>query len=85
MQTDHKITIDIPDEIFAGIVDFKKKAHLTDNNSAIFELIKYALSFSPYFKNFNWEKAEKAAANEIKSSRVEHFFSVDDFLSDLKA
>ena len=49
MKTNHKITLEIPDDIFVGIVDFKKKAHISDNKSAIFELIKYALSFPSYF------------------------------------
>jgi hypothetical protein len=46
---------------------------------------KYALSFPPYFKNYDWDKAEKEADNDIKKGRVKSFSSVDEFLADLKA
>ncbi|MCX5813689.1 MAG: hypothetical protein NT178_14255 [Proteobacteria bacterium] len=85
MKTSHKITMDIPDEIFAGISDFKKKSKITDDAAAVFELIKYALSFPLYFKNYDWDKAEKEADNDIKKGRVKSFSSVDEFLADLKA
>lgn len=39
MKTSHKITMDIPDEIFAGISDFKKKSKITDDAAAVFEVI----------------------------------------------
>jgi hypothetical protein len=83
MKKGHKITLEIPDEIFSEIVNFKKKVNISDNKSAIFELIKYALSFPSYFKNFDWEKAEKEADDDIKSGNAKRFSSVDDFLINL--
>jgi len=85
MKTDHKITVEIPDDLYAGIVDFRKKSRIRDAKSAVVELIKYALTLPPYFKNFDWEKAEKEADAEIKSGRVKRFSTVDDFLAELKA
>jgi hypothetical protein len=85
MKTVHKITIEIPDEIFAGISDFKKKTKIADDAAAIFELVKYALTFPAYFRNFGWKKAEQEADDDIKQGRVKSFSSVDEFLADLKA
>ena len=85
MKTMHKITVEIPDEIFAGIADFKKKAKIADDADAIFELVKYALTLPAYFRKFDWKKAEQEAADDIKQGRVKSFSSVDEFLADLKA
>ena len=85
MKAVHKITMEIPDEIFAGISDFKKKAKIADDAAAIFELVKYALTLPTYFSNFDWKKAEKEADDDIKQGRVKRFSSVDEFLADLKA
>jgi len=85
MKTVHKITMEIPDEIFAGISDFKKKTKIADDAAAIFELVKYALTLPEYFRNFDWKKAEKEADDDIKQGRVKRFSSVDEFLADLKA
>jgi hypothetical protein len=85
MKTVHKITMEIPDEIFAGISDFKKKTKIADDAAAIFELVKYALTLPAYFRNFGWKKAEQEADDDIKQGRVKSFSSVDEFLADLKA
>lgn len=85
MKTGHKITLDIPDDIFREIADFKKRSNIKDNQSAAFRLITYALSLPPYFAAFDWQKAEKEADADITAGRVKSFSSVDDFLADLKA
>jgi hypothetical protein len=85
MSTNHKITLDIPDEIYAGISDFRKKSRLRDSESAVIELIKHALALPPYFKDFDWDKEEKEADDEIKSGRLKGFSNADDFLDELKA
>ncbi len=85
MKAVHKITMEIPDEIFSGISDFKKKTKIADDAAAIFELVKYALTLPVYFSNFDWKKAEKEADDDIKQGRVKRFSSVDEFLADLKA
>ena len=39
-------------DIYAGIVDFRKKSRIRDAKSAVVELIKYALTLPPYVKSF---------------------------------
>lgn len=85
MIASHKITIDIPDDIFDEIAEFKKRANIKDDKSAVFELIKYALSLPEYFKSFDWTAAELEADKDIASGRIKDFFSVDELLVDLKA
>lgn len=85
MNTGHKITLEIPDELFEEISDFKRKAHISDAKTAVFRLLKYALTLPPYFKDFDWKKAETDADAEIKAGKVKRFSSADDFLADLKA
>lgn len=85
MRSTHKITLEIPDKIYAGIVAFSKKNHISDSGTAATELIKYALSLPPYFKNFDWDRAEEEADSEIKSGNVMEFSNVDDFLDELNS
>lgn len=85
MEATHKITLDIPDEIFTEISEFKKRANITDDQTAVFELLRYALSFPEYFRNYDWERAEKEADEEIASGRVKTFSSADELLSELNA
>ncbi len=85
MKAGHKITLDIPDDVFAAIADFRKRAHIGDDKTAVFELIKYALTLPPYFARFDWKKAEEEADADIAAGNVKSFSSVDEFLADLKA
>ena len=85
MKASHKITLEIPDEVFKEIADFRKRTHIGDDRTAVVELIKYALSLPPYFKAFNWEKAEKEADGDIAAGNVKSFSTVEEFLTDLKA
>ena len=85
MKAGHKITLEVPDELFEkSLISRKKRTSLTPKK-AVFELLKYALTLPPYFKDFDWKKAEKEADAEIKTGKVKSFSSVDDFLADLKA
>ncbi|KAF0144665.1 MAG: hypothetical protein FD156_1679 [Nitrospirae bacterium] len=85
MKAGHKITLEIPDELYEEITDFRKKAHISDAKKAVCKLLEYAITLPPYFKDFDWKRAEKEADVEIKSGKVKGFSSVDDFLADLKA
>jgi len=80
-----KIVLEIPDEIIEGIDAFKDSTNLPDEETAIFRLLKYALSMPPYFKNFDWEIAEKEADEDILEGRIKAFSSVNELLTDLKA
>jgi len=81
----HKITLEIPDEVFKEIADFRRRAHIGDDKTAVFELIKYALTLPPYFARFDWKKAEEEADADIAAGNVKSFSSVDEFFADLKA
>ncbi len=81
----HKITLQIPGEIYNDILSFKSRERIRDNKAAIVKLLKYALTLPPYFKDFDWKKAEQKADKDIKAKRVASFSSVDDFLADLKS
>lgn len=85
MKTNQTVTLEIPAGIFKEIRRFKKNARIRDDESAVFELVKYALSLPQYFRDFNWNKAEKEADADIKAGRVRKLSAVDDLLSDLKA
>lgn len=80
-----KITLEISDELFKKIEDFKGIIHTTDDNAAVNELLKYALSLPPYFLAFDWEQAEREADADISEGKVKEFSSVDEFFADLKA
>lgn len=84
MRADHKITLEIPTEIYTEIISFRKRSQIRDVKSAVVELVKYALTFPPYFRDFDWKKCEKEADADIKTGRVKRFSNTDDFLSDLK-
>lgn len=85
MKAAHKITVEIPDEFFREISDFKKREHIKDDKTAVFELIKYALTLPSYFSRFDWKKAEEEAEADIAAGNMKSFSSVDDFLADLRA
>ena len=85
MKAGHKIILEVPDDVFDAIVAFKRQAHIGDDKTAVFELIKYALTLPPYFARFDWRKAEEEADADIAAGNVKSFSSVDDFLADLKA
>jgi hypothetical protein len=85
MEKGHRITLDLPDEIFTDLADFQKRANIRDTNTAVFELLRYALSLPPYFREFDWNKAEADADEDIAAGEVKTFDSVEEFLADLKA
>ena len=85
MKAGHKIVLEIPDEVFKEISDFRKRAHIGDDKTAVFELVKYALTLPPYFVGFDWKKAEEEADADIAARNVKSFSSVYEFLADLKA
>jgi hypothetical protein len=85
MKTDRTITLEIPEDMAAELANFKRKSNISDTRVAVFELLKYALTLPPYFRNFDWEKAEAEADADIAAGRVACFASVEDLLADLKA
>ena len=85
MTEKHKITLEVPDNIYAGILAFSKNNNIKDSGEAVMELVKHALNLPPYFKDFDWEKAEKEADDEINSGNIVEFSNTDDFLNELNS
>ena len=79
-----ELTIKIPDDVFDEIERYRKSANKLNTEEAVTELIKYALSLPPYFREFNWEKAEAEADKEIAARKTKSFDSIEDFIADLK-
>lgn len=85
MRAGHKITVEIPDELYEEISSYKEEAQILDEGIAVVRLLRYALTLPPYFRAFDWDKAEKEADAEIETERSKNFSSVDEFLADLKS
>jgi len=85
MKAAHKITLEIPEDVFREISNFRKQAHICNAETAVVELVKYALSLPPHFRSFDWTKAEEEADADISAGNVKSFSSVDEFLADLRA
>ncbi len=85
MKTSRKITLELPEDMFAEVEKFKKSSNIADTKAAVFELLRYALTLPPYFRNFDWAKAEAEADADIAAGRVRCFSSVEEALADLKS
>lgn len=85
MTEKHKMTLEIPDNIYAEILAFSRNNNINDSGEAVMELVKHALSLPPYFKDFDWDKAEQEADEEISSGNVMEFSDVDSFLNELNS
>jgi len=48
-----EITITLADDIIEEIEKYRKSARKTKTEEAVAELIKYALTLPPYFRDFN--------------------------------
>lgn len=79
-----ELTITLSDNIFEEIEKYKKASHKRSTKNAVTELIKYALTLPPYFRDFDWKKAEAEADKEIAAGKTRSFKSAEDFISDLK-
>lgn len=79
-----ELTITLSDKVLDEVKRYKKLLHKKSTGNAVAELVKYALTLPPYFKGFDWKKAEAEADKEIASGKTKAFKSAEDFLSDLK-
>jgi hypothetical protein len=79
-----ELTITLSDTVLEEIKRYKKLSHKKTTAGVVKELIKYALTLPPYFKNFDWKKAEAKADKEVLAGKIKSFSSIEDFLSDLK-
>jgi hypothetical protein len=65
-------TIRLPDSMIADLEKYTQYRHKSSLDDAIVELLHYALtSVPPYFEQFDWERAEAEADEEIRTGRVQ--------------
>ncbi|MBI5892310.1 MAG: hypothetical protein HZB79_01440 [Deltaproteobacteria bacterium] len=79
-----KLTINLPNDLVKEIEHYKDASDEPSRSKAIIDLLKYALTLPPYFKGYDWEKAEAEADKAIAKGNVKSFDSVKEFLRDLK-
>lgn len=79
------ITLDLPEILVKEVEKYQTEANKSSQEEAIIELLQYALTLPEYFRDFDWEKAEKEADDAIAKGEVVTFESVEEFLADLKA
>ncbi len=83
MDKKHPITLELPEELFEQLQEYKKTTDLPDDESVVIELLRHALCLPPYFKEFDWSKAERQADDDIKEGRTKSFSSAEDLVNDL--
>lgn len=85
MPESRKLCITLPDKLFAEVERFRKSVKARSRSAAVVELIKYAISLPPYFKDFDWEKMEEEADMAIKKGEVKTFDSLEKLIKHLDA
>ena len=80
----HELIIHLPKGTLKEVEKYKKSQRKQNIEEAVIELIQYALTLPSDFKDFDWEKAEAEADEEIRAGKTKSFDTVEDFLADLK-
>ncbi len=62
-----QVTIRVPRDKAKDIERLKKRTLRKTTEAAVTDLLKYALTLPPYFKDFDWERAE--ADEEITAGK----------------
>lgn len=78
-----KVCITLSDDLLYEIDRFKGSRQ--SRSATIANLLRYALTLPPYFREYDGENAEKEADNAIRNGNVESFNTIEEFLSDLKS
>lgn len=79
-----KLTINLSNDLVKEIEHYKEIAAEPSRAQAIIDLLKHALTLPPYFKGYDWKKAEAEADKAVKEGCVKSFKSVKELLVDLK-
>lgn len=79
-----ELTITLSDKVLDEVKRYRKLLHKKSTGDTVAELVEYALTLPPYFKGFDWKKAEAEADEEITGGKTKAFKSAEDLLSDLK-
>ncbi len=83
MSDSRRLCITLPDKLFAEVERFRKSAKARSRSAAVVELLKYAMNLPPYFKDFDWMKAEKEADIAIRKGETKTFDSLDKLMKHL--
>ena len=83
MSDSRRLCITLPDKLFSEVERFRKSVKARSSSAAVVELLKYAISLPPYFKDFDWEKAEEDADMAIKKGDVKTFDSLKKLMNHL--
>ncbi len=81
----NQLTLNLSTDLFSEIENYMKSARLSRPENAVTALIQYALRLPPYFRDYDWEKAEKEADDQLAAGQTATFDNVDDFLEDLES
>lgn len=79
-----KLLLNIPDTLVEQIDHYKDIAKEPSRSKTIIDLLKYALTLPPCFKDFDWQKAEAEADEAIKKGKMKSFDDTKALLADLK-
>lgn len=83
MSDSRKLCITLPDKLYNEVERYRKSVKARSRSAAVAELLKYAINLPPYFKDFDWEKAEREADIAIKKGDVKTFDSVGKLMKHL--
>lgn len=85
MTTKAKLIIQVPKNLLDRVDDYRFAHRKHSRAEAVRELLDYALTLPPYFKGWDWEKAEAEADEAIKKGDfVGPFDNIKDALKSLK-
>ena len=80
-----KLIIQVPKDLLDRVDDYRFMHRKNSRAETVRELLDYALTLPPYFKDWDWEKAEAKADEAIKKGElVGPFDNIKDALKSLK-
>lgn len=83
MSDSRRLCITLPDKLFSEVERFKKSVKARSRSAAVVELLKYAINLPPYFKDFDWKRAEEEADMAIKKGETKTFGSLEKLIKHL--
>jgi len=80
-----KLIIQVPKDLLDRVDDYRFMHRKHSRAEAVRELLDYALTLAPYYKDWDWETAEAEADEAIKKGElVGPFDNIKDALKSLK-
>ncbi|MEW6619121.1 MAG: ribbon-helix-helix domain-containing protein [bacterium] len=80
------LTIQIPDDLLVRVDEYCETHHKPSRDEAVKEILDDVLTLPPYFDNWDWEKAEAEADEDIKAGRLTGpFDNPEDLIKSLRS